>query len=301
MFERFTWPLRKVAWKFEEKVIWRIADTFRRGPSLPRTPRSAPSAPEPNSVEAAISSAWPTPSSEPAIEPTQTSSHRRLSLPRIRFAAPVRDVSIVLATVAVAIGVGIGAVKLLGPSGASEGNSPTPAPASAAVPQGPVSAAAGPARPSTLQGVTPDFKDSSQQASNATATTDAQVSPTQGTNAKPSSIPPGVAQNVTAIHTARDFAGAFVLYEVGESDAKVRKTFARTATPALARALRERPPRLPDAVSVPTAKVQNVVLGARQGRHVDASVSLLRVGDLSELRLDLIKRQGAWAVSEVRG
>jgi hypothetical protein len=300
MFERMIWPFRRLAWNFEEKVIWRIADTFRRGPSLPRTPRSASSA-EASPVEAAISSAWPTPASEPAIEPTAASPRRRPSLPRIRFAAPVRDVSIVLATVAVAIGVGIGAVKLLGPSGGSEGNSAAPAPASAAIPQGPASAAAGPASPTTLQGITPDFKDSSQQASNAAATTDAQVSPTQGTNAKPSSIPPGVAENVEAIKTARDFSGAFVLYEVGESSPKVHKTFARTATPALARALRERPPRLPNSVSVPTAKVQNVVLGARQGRHVDASVSLLRVGDLSELRLDLIKRQGTWAVSEVRG
>jgi hypothetical protein len=57
MFERFTWPLRKLAWKFEEKVIWRIADTFRRGSALPRTPRSA-------AYEEPASS-WPTPSAEP--------------------------------------------------------------------------------------------------------------------------------------------------------------------------------------------------------------------------------------------
>jgi hypothetical protein len=299
MFERMIWPFRRLAWKFEEKVIWRIADTFRRGPSIPRTPRTAASAQEVGSVEAAMS-AWPTPASEPAVEGPEVGSRRGLSL-KFRFGATLRDVSIVLATVAVAIGIGIGAVKLIGPSGGTEDNSSPTAQASAAVPQGPASADAGPARPSTLQGVAPEFKRSSQQAANATATTDAQVSPTQGTNAKPSSIPPGVAENVEAIGTARDFAGAFVLYEVGESNAKVTKTFARTATTALARALRDRPPRLPDSVSVPTAKVQNVVLGARQGRHIDASVSLLRVGDLSELRLDLVKRDGSWAVSEVRG
>src|SRR6478672_9211637 len=46
-----------------------------------------------------------------------------------------------------------------------------------------------------------------------------------------------------AISVARDFAGAFVLYETGETDSEVRQAFADTATPALARALLERPPR----------------------------------------------------------
>jgi hypothetical protein len=291
MFERFTWPLRKLAWKFEEKVLWRVADTFRRGPALPRTPRSA-AYDEP-------ASAWPTPSAEPSIERTEVASRRRLSPLRIRLGAPLRDVSIVLGTIAVAIGVGVGVATVVGHSDSTDAGSPAaPGPASAGVPQRQASAVAGPAEPTTLQGVTPDFK-----AKNSAATTsaDAQASPTAATNAKPSSIPPGVAENITAIRTARDFAGAFVLYEVGQSSAKVRKTFARTATPALARALQDRPPRLPNSVSVPTAKVQNVVLGARTRRHIDASVSLLRVGDLSELRLDLIKRKGSWAVSEVRG
>jgi hypothetical protein len=292
MFERFTWPLRKLAWKFEEKVIWRIADTFRRGSALPRTPRSA-------AYEEPASS-WPTPSAEPSIEKTEVASRRRLSPLRIRLGAPVRDVSIVLATIAAAIGVGVAVAKVVGPSDSTDGNSVAASgPASAGVPQRQASAVAGPAKSTTLQGVAPDFKAAQQSATTTSA--EAQASPTAATNAKPSSIPPGVAENIIAIRTARDFAGAFVLYEVGESNAKVRKTFARTATPALARALQDRPPRLPNSVSVPTAKVQNVVLGARTGRHIDASVSLLRVGDLSELRLDLIKRQGSWAVSEVRG
>jgi hypothetical protein len=81
----------------------------------------------------------------------------------------------------------------------------------------------------------------------------------------------------------------------------VKRTIAHTATPALARALRERPPRLPASVRVPVAKVKNIVLGARHGRELGASVSLLRLGDLSELRLTLTRRHGAWAVSEVRG
>ena len=107
--------------------------------------------------------------------------------------------------------------------------------------------------------------------------------------------------DAAALRTAQNFAGAFVLYEVGKSNPKVRQTFGRTATPALAKALRDRPPRLPASAQVPTAKVQNVVLGAKSGKSLDASVSLLRLGALSELRLTLIQRHKAWVVSEVRG
>ena len=46
-----------------------------------------------------------------------------------------------------------------------------------------------------------------------------------------------------AIAVARDFADAFLLYETGETDSEVRQAFGETATPALAKALLERPPR----------------------------------------------------------
>ena len=153
-----------------------------------------------------------------------------------------------------------------------------------------------------LQGVSPNFKASPNGAAAQTgATTKAQASPTQATNSKPSSIPPAATGDAVALHAARDFSGAFVLYEVGKSTPRVRQTFARTATPALAKALRARPPRLPAKVKVPTATVQNVVLGTKHGKTLDASVSLLRLGTVSELRLTLIQRKNAWVVSEVRG
>lgn len=317
MFERATWPLRKLIWKIEEKLVWRVADAFRRAPNRPRI-----QAPEDTAEKTAVaveeatpaaelpttSAGWPAPSASPA-ERSGRSLRGRLSLPKLkgRIGAPGRDVSIVLATIAVAIGVGIGVATLVGPSGETQGTS---APASAAATPGPQTPAGSETAggPATLHGVAPDFKTSpSSKAAqpNTSATTDTQASPTTSptndTNTKPSSIPPGVAENIAAMNTARDFAGAFVLYEVGETNAKVKKTFTRTATPALARALRDRPPRLPGAVQVPTAKVQNVVLGTEKGRKLDASVSLLRLGDLSELRLTLTKRHGTWAVSEVRG
>jgi hypothetical protein len=92
-----------------------------------------------------------------------------------------------------------------------------------------------------------------------------------------------------AIAVAKEFSGAFVLYETGHSDAKVRAIFHQTATPDLARALLKRPPRLPASVKVPQAKVLNIVAGPKHGDTYTVSVSLLRVGVTSELRLDMQK------------
>jgi hypothetical protein len=225
---------------------------------------------------------------------------------RNRFGTSGRDVFVVLGTVAVALGVGIGIVAITAPHGSTP---PAPsasaaAASAAATTQANAAAAAQTAVAQTpnLQGVTPNFKSSSKAAgSDAAAATNTQATTIQETSAKPSSIPPGVTDDVAALHTAQNFASAFVLYEVGKSNPKVKRAFARTATPALARALGDRPPRLPNSVKVPTAKVQNVVLGAKKGRDIDASVSLLRLGELSELRLTLTLRHGNWAVSEVRG
>jgi hypothetical protein len=366
MIERVTWPLRKLVWVVEERVIWPISDAIHRTPrrravrsrgddtelAAPPTeltattpelanPPSAssevefPSAPSellsppadgpaaetagaaatgltapefptaPSEVRGAASSATVTEAAAAPVSP----SRRLPSLPSLksRLGSPARDVSIVLGTVAVAIGVGIGAATLIGADGGNGGANPERAAATPAVPaQAPVAGAD--SGPATLQGVAPDFNAAANGNAAAANTSAAdtvnggeQVSPTAATNSKPSAIPPGVAENISAMNTARDFAGAFVLYEVGETNAKVKKIFARTATPALARALQDRPPRLPDSVQVPTAKVQNVVLGTERGRELEASVSLLRLGDLSELRLTLSKRQDSWAVSEVRG
>ena len=57
--------------------------------------------------------------------------------------------------------------------------------------------------------------------------------------------------------------------------------------PQLARALLQRPPRLPANAEVPKAKVLNVVPGPRSGDTFTLSASLLRVGITSELRIDV--------------
>jgi hypothetical protein len=110
-----------------------------------------------------------------------------------------------------------------------------------------------------------------------------------------------VAAGPDAMKVARRFAEAFVVYEVGEQRALARKTFDETAAPALAGALAKRPPRLPEKVKVPQAKVVNIVPGPRRGKAYSVSVSLLRVGVTSELRLELRKNEGGWLVTDVRG
>jgi hypothetical protein len=101
---------------------------------------------------------------------------------------------------------------------------------------------------------------------------------------------------------ARRFAEAFVVYEVGGVDGKVRKAFAQTGTKQLSRSLLHRPPRQPASVKVPQAKVVNVVAGPSKGSVYTVSVSLLRVGVTSELRLELERGVGKkWQVTNVLG
>jgi hypothetical protein len=118
---------------------------------------------------------------------------------------------------------------------------------------------------------------------------------TSGPEAK--AVPAGPA----AMKVARRFAEAFVLYEIGEERARAKQTFGETATPRLARSLVDRPPQLPANAKVPKAKVLNIVPGPRRGRTYTVSVSLLRVGVTSELRLDLKRNKDSWSVANVRG
>ena len=116
-----------------------------------------------------------------------------------------------------------------------------------------------------------------------------------------SSAPSG-ADGRAAKQVARRFAEAFVLYETGGVDAKVRDGFRLTTTKELAKALLQRPPRQPAAVEVPQAKVVTVVAGPSKGSAHEVSVSLLRVGVTSELRLQLEQGPGKkWQVTNVLG
>jgi hypothetical protein len=105
-----------------------------------------------------------------------------------------------------------------------------------------------------------------------------------------------------AIKVAREFSDAFVDYETGNQKASVRKAFAATATPELRKALLRRPPRQPAGVAVPKAKVLNVVPAPSHGTIYPLSVSLLRVGITSELRLEMERlKNKEWRVINVLG
>ncbi len=86
------------------------------------------------------------------------------------------------------------------------------------------------------------------------------------------------------------------------STARSAASFRHTSTKQLSRALLHRPPRQPAAVKVPRAKVVNVVAGPSKDGVYPVSVSLLRVGVTSELRLELEQGVGKkWQVTNVLG
>src|SRR6478609_11107120 len=105
-----------------------------------------------------------------------------------------------------------------------------------------------------------------------------------------------------AIKVAHKFAEAFVLYEVGNKSAKVKGAISATTSSELTQALLRRPPRLPSNVKVPKAKVLNIVPGPSSGGTYTLSVSLLRVGVTSELRIDMKRsKDGTWQVTDALG
>lgn len=174
-----------------------------------------------------------------------------------------------------------------------------------------------PAEP-TLQGATPVFEPAGNQRPSevdpakaivssapkeeSSAADDGQTSAAAASSSTQSPAIDGPPAGPQAISVAREFAGAFVLYETGATDSAVREAFGATATPALARALLKRPPRLPANVKVPKAKVLNVVPAPSHDSVYPISVSLLRVGLTSELRLELEQEKGAgWRVTNVLG
>lgn len=158
-------------------------------------------------------------------------------------------------------------------------------------------------------GATPAATASAQaQASSLAKASGADVAETgtgpggSGTNGKEGNEFTGPPAPKAAKKVARRFAEAFVVYEIGGVDTKVRKAFNQTSTKQLSRSLLHRPPRQPASVKVPQAKVVNVVAGPSRGKVYTVSVSLLRVGVTSELRLEMEQGVGKkWQVTNVFG
>jgi hypothetical protein len=141
-----------------------------------------------------------------------------------------------------------------------------------------------PAAEDTLKGVVPDFKPSGRDKEKLPETA-------VGSSAVPDSPP---------LEVAHRFATTFVGYELGEK--KANGELRKSATGKLAAQLSDNPPRLPSNGRVPKATVLNVVAGKKRGDRMEVSVSLMRSGATSELRLALVRGDGkGWLVSEVRG
>jgi hypothetical protein len=219
---------------------------------------------------------------------------------------------------------GAGVFGLVWASGSGSGGaSPTPtASAPAAVPsvQQAPQPAAGAAAP-VLRGAKPDFTDTPRGSISKSSSADAEsTAATSGsTNASGSTAEVAKSSNSSAGEAAsagtvkpagppaatiaQQFASAFVLYEIGRKTSQVETTFNETATPRLAHELLRRPPRQPAGVKVPKAKVLNVVTGPHKGDTFTLSVSLLRVGVTSELRLEMQRnpKTGVWQVADSLG
>ena len=268
-FERLRWPFERLAWGFERRVLWPLQERV----------------------------VWPL--RDRAAAP---------ALPRPRGAG-------VLVVLAIG-GAGAGAVALEG-----DGDGVAPLPSAE-----PVAAVAPPPAPApepreeeptgpVLRGVEPEFgvdggvgvaaSDGNAGAADAAgAVVDAEEGgvPTEAeAGATASSSGKAVPAGPAAMKVARRFAEAFVFYEIGQRPARAMTVFGETATPELATALAERPPRQPASTEVPKAKVLNLVPGPRSGKVYTVSASLLRVGTTNELRLKLTKQAGAWLVTDVRG
>jgi hypothetical protein len=214
----------------------------------------------------------------------------------------LRTIGILAATLVLsALGV-LGLVAITGGENATRTAAPGPAPSVAQPPAGTPK----PAAP-VLQGTPPDFtpeadggiaRAKAAESGGATAAgTNSAVAPSGSATASAEELGP------EALEVAREFSGAFVLYETGTSNERVRSALTATATTKLARDLLRRPPRLPANVEVPKAKILNIVPGPRRGDTYTLSVSLLRVGVTSELRIEMEygKKQKAWQVTDVRG
>ncbi len=189
-----------------------------------------------------------------------------------------------------------------------------PVAAPATVPQPSAAQPPGP----TLHGVAPSFgvgkgvgvskSDAGDAAAaepetpDSAAETGAETTPSEGGPGATTSSAKPVPAGPAAMKVARRFSKAFVFYEIGRHPARAKAVFAETATTQLAKALGERPPRLPSGAKVPKARVVNLVPGPRAGKAYTVSVSLLRVGVTSELRLTLQEEKGGgWSVAQVLG
>jgi hypothetical protein len=226
--------------------------------------------------------------------------------------------------VVLALGIGIGGYALVSDGGEPEPSSQVAAVVEPAPQPAPVAPEPKPEPEPTLQGAAPVLEAPDGEPSKvagskavdsgaaAAATSHTGNAATDTISSNPAARPAGASASTAsvdgppagpaAVAVARKFAGAFVVYETGGEKSEVRKAFTATATPELTKALMQRPPRQPAGVEVPKAKVLNVVPAPSHDRIYPISVSLLRVGSTSELRLEMEQlKNKRWRVVNVLG
>jgi hypothetical protein len=301
-------PFEDLAWFLRKKVLWRLADRFSelgtRGrvataggvalaagvgvAALALAVSGGSSSPTPSAPVAIVNPA-PAPSSAPPaarVPPPEATTPKAPPAPTLHGAAPVFSPPKSKAKAGAGKPGGLAATPKQKTAKTERAIKPANAPAATAkigaTPTASATASSADAAPGAKAGA------EGTVAGNSTAGGATQL---DGPPAGPK-----------AIKVARNFAGAFVVYETGGIDSKVRKTFGSSAAPALSHSLLKRPPRLPADVKVPRAKVVNIVPGPSQGKVFTVSVSLLRVGVTSELRLEMEQRKhDGWQVTNVLG
>lgn len=270
------WPFERVVWKFERRLVWPLRERAAGwGP-----PRQAAGAAALGAVAIAAilvgvlmsggnggteTERFVTPGRVAIAKPPVTTAAEKSTGPTLQGVPP-----------SFAVGKGVGVAKQSGPES-------SPSDASSAKPTG-----------------SEAETETSGSAPEASAGTNGSGGE-EGATATSSDAKP-VAAGPEAIKVARRFSEAFVFYEIGKRPARAKAVFGETTTPQLAEALAERPPRLPQGARVPKAEVVNLVAGPRRGSAYTVSVSLLRVGVTSELRLSLEhSKADGWQVTNVLG
>jgi hypothetical protein len=280
-----TEPVREAAFAVERRVVWRGADRLHRVVEVAR---------------------WP-------FERIAWTAERLLLWPVQERAAgrmPRAQAGGIAAGGAIVAGLAVLGIVLSTGGGGNERVVVGAAPAAVTqLPRAPAESPSGPllhGAPPNLSvdsgvGVTkPDSGEAGADSLAAVGSSDP-TSPEAGEATAGTSSTKPVPAGPEAMKVARRFAEAFVFYEVGERSGRSAAVFTETASAPLAEALSDRPPRLPAGAKLPKAKVLNLVPGPRRGRAYTVSVSLLRVGVTSELRVEMQKLDGAWTVTDVRG
>jgi hypothetical protein len=111
---------------------------------------------------------------------------------------------------------------------------------------------------------------------------------------------PAPAARAVILAHARTFLAAYLAYEVGQLDPRMRAALTRTATPAFARQLITRPINLPPRDRPAVSTIQSVELNAASGSPlVTADATTEHGGWLSGLTLYLEPAGGRWLVSSL--